>query len=56
MYGKICPECGARLDPGEKCDCDKERKEDKYVQRVQTIPPSPTMSERKATRSNCIMF
>ncbi len=21
MYGKVCPDCGARLDPGEKCDC-----------------------------------
>lgn len=22
----ICPKCGAHLDPGEKCDCEKERK------------------------------
>ena len=21
MYGHKCPECGAYLDPGEKCDC-----------------------------------
>ena len=20
-YGPICESCGARLDPGEKCDC-----------------------------------
>lgn len=20
-YCKICPDCGARLDPGEICDC-----------------------------------
>ncbi len=20
-YGSICPECGAHLDPGERCDC-----------------------------------
>lgn len=20
----ICPDCGARLDPGEKCDCKEE--------------------------------
>lgn len=22
MYGKKCPYCGARLDPGERCGCD----------------------------------
>lgn len=21
MYGRVCPDCGAYLDPGEKCDC-----------------------------------
>ena len=21
MHGYICPECGAYLDPGERCDC-----------------------------------
>lgn len=26
MYGYICPECGAYLDPGETCDCVEERK------------------------------
>lgn len=25
MYGYRCPECGAFLDPGEKCDCAIER-------------------------------
>lgn len=24
-YYKICPYCGAALDPGEKCDCRKEK-------------------------------
>ena len=28
MYGWTCPDCGANLDPGEKCDC-KENKDDK---------------------------
>lgn len=23
MYYNICPECGAALDPGEKCDCQR---------------------------------
>ena len=22
-YFNVCPECGANLDPGEKCDCDR---------------------------------
>lgn len=26
MYYRTCPECGAHLDPGEKCDCLKEAK------------------------------
>lgn len=21
----VCPKCGANLDPGEKCDCQKEK-------------------------------
>lgn len=21
MYFRICPDCGAKLDPGEHCDC-----------------------------------
>ena len=24
-YYKICEVCGASLDPGEKCDCSKEK-------------------------------
>ena len=28
MYGWTCPDCGANLDPEEKCDC-KENKDDK---------------------------
>lgn len=26
MYGDICKDCGARLDPGGKCDCKKDNK------------------------------
>ena len=24
MYYRKCPDCGANLDPDERCDCDKE--------------------------------
>ena len=27
MYGYICEECGAHLDPGEECDCVQRRKQ-----------------------------
>lgn len=32
MYYNVCPDCGANLDPGEKCDCRKEkmRREEAY--------------------------
>lgn len=26
MYYKVCPICGAHLDPGEPCDCKNEKK------------------------------
>ena len=27
-YYKTCPDCGAHLDPGERCDCKDDTKED----------------------------
>ena len=24
MFYKICPVCGAMLDPGDRCDCERE--------------------------------
>ena len=29
MYDNICKECGAYLDPGEKCDCKKDNQDSK---------------------------
>jgi len=26
-YYNTCPRCGSNLDPGEKCDCEKEDKQ-----------------------------
>ena len=28
-YFWTCPDCGAHLDPGERCDCKNETKEEK---------------------------
>lgn len=27
MIYKTCPRCGANIDPGERCDCDREQPE-----------------------------
>lgn len=27
MYGYICPHCGDHLDPGEQCECRREKEE-----------------------------
>lgn len=41
-YFRICPECGARLDPGEKCDCGeiraaKEKKRKQGNEELETL-------------------
>ena len=28
MFYKICPVCGAMLEPGERCDCEREGRTD----------------------------
>ncbi len=39
-YYRICPDCGCNLDPGEECDCRKERKRqrDFYRRTTRTEP------------------
>lgn len=32
MIFKVCPYCGAHLDPGEKCDCQGTKKEAALLQ------------------------
>lgn len=46
MFYKICPVCGARLDPGERCDCERER---------QTGMDEYTVQPRHRRRSSDIM-
>lgn len=44
-YGPICEVCGARLDPGERCDCAAEREK---VKAKRSRPAAGTLrSERK---------
>lgn len=30
-FYRICPDCGAALDPGEKCDCGDEEEGEEYI-------------------------
>lgn len=32
-YFRTCPLCGSNLDPGERCECEKEREASKREQR-----------------------
>ena len=32
----ICTECGANLDPGEKCDCEEERRSQEKPTEIKT--------------------
>lgn len=37
MFYKICPVCGARLDPSERCDCEREGRSDMDEYTVQPM-------------------
>lgn len=39
-YFHSCPKCGANLDPGEKCDCEKERQKinENYSKNLKIMP------------------
>lgn len=41
-YYRICPDCGAALDPGEKCECQEEmeKKREFFSQHLKMEPGS----------------
>ena len=45
-YFNTCPNCGSNLDPGEKCDCKKERKsrEEFYDSVIRKTPNTGQLS------------
>lgn len=45
-YYKICPRCGAHLDPGEPCDCEDEKKkrEEFFEENLQVVPETGQMA------------
>lgn len=44
-YYKICSDCGATLDPGEKCDCqeDRQNQSDFFAQHIKVGSKSGQM-------------
>lgn len=32
MYYRVCPKCGAALDPAEHCDCEEERARERKME------------------------
>ena len=44
MYYRICPHCGAHLDPGERCDCQDKKREAAPLQRERPQAKVPTGS------------
>lgn len=37
-FYRTCPDCGASLDPGEKCDCQEEKKQDFFDRHLKMDP------------------
>ena len=48
MYGYRCPECGAFLDPGEKCDCAVEKERAAELRREQDSKKKRTSRKKAA--------
>ena len=44
MYYRICPNCAANLDPGERCDCQDKKREAAPLQRERPQAKTPTVS------------
>ena len=44
MYYRICPNCAANLDPGERCDCQDKKREAAPLQRERPQAKTPTAS------------
>lgn len=44
-YYNVCKSCGCNLDPGEKCDCENEKKEmeERYNKIIKITPKTGQM-------------
>lgn len=45
-YYNVCKSCGCNLDPGEKCDCENEKKEaeERYDKIIKITPKTGQMA------------
>ena len=55
-YYRKCPHCGANLDPGEKCDCDKRANPLSYEALQQQAKAKGGKLEREWDRENQEFF
>lgn len=49
-YWKECPKCGCHLDPGERCDCEAEKKDkpmDREMKSIRLTYQAPAVLEVK---------
>lgn len=57
MIYKICPVCGERIDPGERCDCEREGRrgmdESPCSRGSAAEPPTAWISARLLTATRC---
>ena len=54
-YYSICPDCGASLDPGEKCSCreEAEEKQDYFAKHLKMEPEAGQLAFVFEGRSDC---
>jgi len=43
-YYNVCSNCGAYLDPGEKCDCEDEKQKDMFAGLIRVNPKTGQMA------------
>lgn len=48
-YFRTCPHCGSNLDPGEKCDCQREKAKAEPIKRKPQRRAAATIKTRAST-------
>ena len=51
MYYKVCPNCGANLDPGERCDCEDTKEPGRRCEHRSGPFGNSTMRSSRTNRS-----